>query len=872
MPGSEACAACQAGSYATDDTSDKNGIGVKSGATSCAPCPKGKFSDTAGSYECRSCEAGETSTNTGSAGCTVCPAGAYSRAGSECEPCEPGKYAPNNASTSCFPCDQTDGEYSSAGASWCDSCGQGYYMDPTLQQCKDCPRSVENNAKAADCKRGTVLENITVLEGFYRFSRTSAKVYECPSPELCSAEAERVAIGDMCLEGSEGPLCSLCISKYYHDTFSDTCIECGGTGIGMAFSIVTWVVLALVAVAIVFAAWAHYYPPDWAIQYDEYFKLLKRQATIVYVNWQIVTALQEASEFQGGSSYPYPLDEVSKAMEVVSLDLFNIFHLDCAEKRWRVKLVTTTMTPIALWVLAVAVRFVQGWRCFGGDGFALDGMAISLVYKYFYFFLPVACKVIFASYTCKSYDLGPNDEPVVFLAADMNISCDSEEYKFITAYASLMVVALPIGVQLGMYLAMREHKVKIENRITRVGIIDAWEVFHDEELEIEHLVTWFGQWEPKRWSFAFVDMSRRILFTSLMFAIPSTTTQLQLGFLAAVATTYHYRESGPAWDGSSDHLHYYCRWNIVACVFSLAVMQLEGADSDAQITNQLVTSCVVLAMNVGLVLTTLFTKDSSKVEPADGPIGQSKSGGQRRQTTTGGFGNTAGSFKDVVVAPKVAMGGFQNVSSRVSSRVSSPPPRPKRKKGRADDLVPIHGGEDNASPRDLTRAPSSADRAPNPGKGDEGAAAESASATEKSVDRAGPCREGPLATKVKSDTPGPSSSSLPGSAASMGGGGGAAGAVATATVRMDAHLPFGWTRGGGGPGTTPLDVERVTAGKQAEAAGVRVGFRIIAVDRVPVSSTAEFETAVEGVRAKCAGQDAAPFKVTFDVPRAERGV
>lgn len=183
----------------------------------------------------------------------------------------------------------------------------------------------------------------------------------------------------------------------------------------------------------------------------------------------------------------------------------------------------------------------------GGDGFALDGMAISLIYKYFYFFLPVACKVngkfsasafttsyirlavlrhapptphndihqhhrssqaIFASYTCKSYDLGPNDEPVRFLAADMNISCDSEEYKFITACASLMVVALPIGVQLGMYLAMRKHKVKIENRITRVGIIDAWEVFHDEELEIEHLVTWFGQWEPKRWSFAFVDMVR----------------------------------------------------------------------------------------------------------------------------------------------------------------------------------------------------------------------------------------------------------------------------------------------------------------------------------------------------------------------------
>lgn len=106
----------------------------------------------------------------------------------------------------------------------------------------------------------------------------------------------------------------------------------------------------------------------------------------------------------------------------------------------------------------------------------------------------------------------------------------------------------------------------------------------------------------------------------------------------------------------------------------------------------------------------------------------------------------------------------------------------------------------------------------------------------------------------------------------MGGGGGAAGAVATTTVRMDAHLPFGRTRGGGGPGTTPLDVQRVTAGKQAEAAGVRVGFRIIAVDRVPVSSTAEFETAVKGVRAKCAGQDAAPFEVTFDVPRAGRGV
>ena len=143
----DACLECGAG----DHTS------VASKATTCSSCDGGTYSEGL------------------AVNCSVCAAGtASSGRASSCLTCSSGYFAASANSDVCLKCSSEVGyEYtSSIGSATCDRCVKDWYMADN-GKCK----SKDKGVVAKD--EGTTLETLELEGGYYRFSRTSAKVYEC---------------------------------------------------------------------------------------------------------------------------------------------------------------------------------------------------------------------------------------------------------------------------------------------------------------------------------------------------------------------------------------------------------------------------------------------------------------------------------------------------------------------------------------------------------------------------------------------------------------------------------------------------------------------------------------------------------------------
>ena len=109
-----ACVACRAGRYATSSGGcSLCGAGSvtntldEPGATSCAACPPGKFSESP-EQACRACAAGSIANllnRSGATSCSACPAGQYSQSPQQaCQQCPAGQYSDAPNSTNCTLC------------------------------------------------------------------------------------------------------------------------------------------------------------------------------------------------------------------------------------------------------------------------------------------------------------------------------------------------------------------------------------------------------------------------------------------------------------------------------------------------------------------------------------------------------------------------------------------------------------------------------------------------------------------------------------------------------------------------------------------------------------------------------------------------
>lgn len=145
----------------------------------CLDCGRGfETRRQTGASQCYACDAGRFSEAL-SVNCTTCEPGTYSKTQAfECSECEEEHYTKEPGQSACLKCTTELGDaYTSvSGAAGC-QCKTGFFLYGS--ECRPCP-------DGSSCPQGTMLADIEVTPGYYRFSLSSPKTYACPIPANCA--------------------------------------------------------------------------------------------------------------------------------------------------------------------------------------------------------------------------------------------------------------------------------------------------------------------------------------------------------------------------------------------------------------------------------------------------------------------------------------------------------------------------------------------------------------------------------------------------------------------------------------------------------------------------------------------------------------
>lgn len=171
----------------------------------------------------------------------VCPAGSYDT-GAFCQLCADGFYQPASGQSLCIPCGPSRttlrlvGSLSEAAC----VCADGFFA----------PDPVAAPEKCVACAAGMVCFNgtVDVAPGYWRAESGSVFLLPCPltlNGERCQGGAG--AGDDVCADGYEGPLCSVC-ARGYGNVGPSECTPCNGKGAD-ASVVALLFVLGCVAVA-----------------------------------------------------------------------------------------------------------------------------------------------------------------------------------------------------------------------------------------------------------------------------------------------------------------------------------------------------------------------------------------------------------------------------------------------------------------------------------------------------------------------------------------------------------------------------------------------------------------------------------------------
>lgn len=228
---------------------------------------------TQGSSSCKACPKGKHQGATGQSHCTACVAGYFSSA---------------LGASSCLKCSSEYGsEYTSLeGSSACGLCVSDYYMNEATGECEDCP------SHGVHCDDdGATLGALEVKAHWYRFTANSSEVYACPYSKNCEG-GNSTAQGDQCRAGSKGPLCAVCKSDYYLDSYANTCVQCALVTNSWTFILFMCTVSALCVVLVLLLRWKR----------QQKRKKRRRQQETQYVNDQEAQAAVPTRKSDGVSS------------------------------------------------------------------------------------------------------------------------------------------------------------------------------------------------------------------------------------------------------------------------------------------------------------------------------------------------------------------------------------------------------------------------------------------------------------------------------------------------------------------------------------------------------------------------------------------
>jgi len=231
--------------------------------------------------------------------------------------------------------------------------------------------------------------------------------------------------------------------------------------------------------------------------------------------------------------------------------------------------------------------------------------SMHILYAYaiqvLFLFLPtISRRIGQALQECVVFDAGDGGK-VRYLAADLSINCDDNEYyDAMYYYAFLMLVLYPIGVPFLLFVMMWAVRDRMHpGGLSENATIDKRE---DDHLYDEEPITAFARiYRPYFWWYEVYNMMRRLALTCMVLAYESLSSQTIFVLSISVVTLVIERESSPYINPYLSSFCYLLHWQIVLFILGFLLLDAEMT-KDAGAT---AISAVLMAANICLILVVL---------------------------------------------------------------------------------------------------------------------------------------------------------------------------------------------------------------------------------------------------------------------------
>ena len=321
----------------------------------------------------------------------------------------------------------------------CSKCEAGTYNLKAGAACFKCPNG-------AVCYGG---REIVSASGYWRYSKTSDKFFECPYSNACLEEIY-TSDNENCATGYKGKCCQSCAPNFSRIS-QNQCTKCLDKDRNSALLSGLMIVLVLVLVGITVSNIKGAYKEESITSI--YFKILMNYVQIVGLTISFDLSwpdfVQKMFQVQGRAS--------GGSEQILSVDCF----LESAMKPFYAKIIILALIPIICFIFSALFWIL--WKKFTNCENAKEKFVGSIVVQLFYF-QPNLVKLNFSIFNCT--ELAPG---YYFMTEEMSIQCWSNEhltYSLGVAFPSLLIWCIGVPIILVILLAKnRSNLDKITEKL-----------------------------------------------------------------------------------------------------------------------------------------------------------------------------------------------------------------------------------------------------------------------------------------------------------------------------------------------------------------------------------------------------------------------
>eukprot|EP00903_Cladosiphon_okamuranus_P018661 g17175.t2 len=469
------------------------------------------------------------------------------------------------------------------------------------------------------------LEVLSIERGYWRATPSSEDILACYNVDACLGGV--TGTSGYCLEGYEGPYCSICSDGYTGGPVF-TCSKCSSDAGGIALAAVLAVVVLLVAVAVAVYVMSGNTGVGSKGMIERLGRYIPLQSMkVIIVVWQILTQFTSVANV----TYPDVYQRLVTGLDVFNFDLSWILSAGCVfNVDFHDQLLLSTIGPI------VALLFLGGTysvaaRINRGDPEIVQviwNKHVSMVLLLTFLVYSNVSSTLFKTFACEELADGKN-----YLRTDYRIECDSSRHEGLQVYAGLMIVLYTVGIpSLYGVLLFRDMDVLKRDQVDR-----------EENARIRSTSDLWKPYRPSVFYYEVIECGRRVLLAGVVvFIYPNTAAQIAVTLVIAFVFVVVSEALAPyasRWDT------WLSRMGHAVVFMSMYVALLLKVDvSDERADSQTVFEAVLVAAHACMILLL-------PLADKEGGEGESESGADApRQGSGGGSDSESESDLDVMEA------------------------------------------------------------------------------------------------------------------------------------------------------------------------------------------------------------------------------